>query len=172
MVAGVVVRPTQVVEQRPGPICRLGSTFAELQPALRPLFGRFDVVDGDRAHMERVTGEEVLTVVQGTGEGRLEERKRRGRIAARTQLSTALEVDPHLCNPARSRERLGFLEQALTWVEVVAQAFHARELRQNLRAALVRRFTVELLAQTALASLGVVEVPERPQAIHQASIGT
>ena len=31
MVAGVVVGPTEVVEQRPGPICRRGSTLAEIE---------------------------------------------------------------------------------------------------------------------------------------------
>jgi hypothetical protein len=93
-------------------------------------------------------------------------------IAARTQLSAALEVDPDLCNLAQARERLGFLEQALASVEVAAQALHTSKLRQNLCAARVRRLTVELFAQTAFASVDVVEVPERPKAIHHASIGT
>ena len=84
----------------------------------------------------------------------------------------SLEVDPDLCNLARARERLGFLEQPLTSVEVAPQAFHTCKLRQNLRAARVRRLTVELFAQTAFASVEVVEVPERPKAIHHASIGT
>ena len=156
----------------PAQYAAAGLTLAELEPALRPLLGRFEVVDGDRAHVQRVTREEVLTVVGGAGEGRLEERQCRGRVAARTQLSAALEVDPDLCNLARACERLGFLEQPLTSVEVVPQAFHTCQLRQNLGAARVRRLTVELFAQTAFASVEVVEVPERPKAIHHASIGT
>ena len=156
----------------PAQYAAVGSTLAEVEPALRPLLGRFEVVDGDRAHVQRVTCEVVLTVLGGAGEGRLEERQCRGRVAAGTKHSAAFEVDPELRNLARARERLGFLEQPLTRVEVVAQAFHTCQLRQDLGAARVRRLTIELFAQTAFASVEVVEVPERPKAIHHASIGT
>ncbi len=103
----------------------------------------------------------------------LEERQRGLRIAARPQDAASLEVDADAGARARGRERFGFADELLGFVEVVAQTFDPSELRQQLRAHALVLLGSETFPEAVCAHLEVAEVPERSQVVaHRFPRGT
>ncbi len=104
-------------------------------------------------------------VGEGRGEGGLEQRERAIAVPARSAEATAFQVDACAGDLARTRQQFRFHDQALARVERVPQALDARELGEDLGAALLRLLVRELLPELPLRAVEVVEVPERPEAV-------
>src|SRR5207302_10891750 len=97
--------PTEVVVQRPGPV-----GIAPFESALRPLLLHYAIVRCDRAHVRCIAGQIQVAGLYRAHIRGLEERKRSFRLAARTQHPSALELEPHLCDRVRPRERRRLVE--------------------------------------------------------------
>ena len=148
VLAGVEELPAEVVQQRAEPVRRGLRGLGELDAAVRPGDEPRAVRRRERAHVRRVAGKPVLPGLACCRERGLEERYSRVLVPARAAQSAALEVDAD----ADARNVLhDLVEEPVAFLEAVAQAFHARQLRQRLGA----KRTEALLGRVE-----VVEVPE------------
>src|SRR5262249_29552495 len=146
VIARLGVRDAEVVVERSRPVW-----IALVEPAMRPLLLHREVVDCDRAHVCGVAGEVPLVRLGRTRERVLEERKRGLRVTARPEHAAALELETDVRRRVAPSERLGLVEELRAALEVGAQRFDPRELRQHLRTTRVGRLLVELRAQPLLA---------------------
>jgi hypothetical protein len=107
----------------------------------------------------RVGGDEVLARRKRALVRSDKERKRRVRVAAGSQHTAPLEVDARPRDIAR-RELLGLDEQPVGRGELVPEPFNSRELRQHLRPPVLASLGSQLIAESRLGCVEVVEVPE------------
>ena len=171
VLAGVEVRPTEIVEQGTRPVGGCRFPLAEVEPALRPLLHRLAIV-GHRegAHVCSVSGEVVLARVTRKRKRCFEERQGAFGIPTRPQLPAALEVDAHLRNGTRSGKSFRLLQQAIAGIEVIPQTLDSRKLRQDLRAPSVLWLVIQLRAKSLLGRLQIVEIPQGAQTVrHRAN---
>ncbi len=81
-IAGLVVLPAEVVEERPEPVRGVVVELGELDSSLRPVEEVVAIRGDERDHVCRVGRDEVLTRLERKCERGLEERPSRQRIAA------------------------------------------------------------------------------------------
>ena len=117
--------------------------------------------------MSRVTRKPILAGSGSSLERRHEERVRGGRVAARPQHPATLEREAYVDDRPSGADSFRLVEEVAAAVELAAQPLDACELRQHLRPSSVVGLTVELLREPPLGEIEVVEVPERPEPIHE-----
>ena len=162
-VAGFVVLPAEVVEERPEPVRGVVVQLGELDPSLRPVDEAVAVaLRRARPCARRRRRRSAARASSAQREGGLEERTRRLRIAARAAQAAALEID-RVRDRGLSPPRLVASSRSVARLEVAAEPAHARELRHDLCAAGVGLLRVELRPETPLRGVEIVEVPERSQ---------
>ena len=161
VLAGLVVLPAEVVQQRPEPVPRVVARLRERDAALRPRHVLVPAWGGERRHVRRVARQEAVARLERERVRRLEERERTLGVPARAVQPAPLEVDPHPRPELTGGLGLRLLDEPLPRLEVATESLDARELRQDLCPAGCGGLLVERLTEAALRRVEVGEVPER-----------
>ena len=138
--AGLVVLPAEVVEQRSQPVRGTVVQLGELEATAGPADDVVSVGGDERDHVRRVGCDEVLPLLERPRESRLEQRTGSAGIAVRPAKAPAFEVETSADDGCATLDRRRLVEQGISRGEVASEARDARELRQDLGAARSRRF--------------------------------